>query len=199
MIDDTAVERFWTKVDRSAGPEGCWLWTAATWKPPSTYGQFPHRGKLLRAHRVSYELAHGPIPEGLVVCHTCDTPRCVNPSHLWVGTNADNTRDRDRKGRHRWRKTKGPITEAMVQRMRDLRQQGWTYAAIAAEVGVSTGVAYRRAYTPREPKATCPKGHPRAGNTLGNRGCATCGRLQSRDYQRRRRAALREGRSWPPA
>jgi len=86
--------RFWTKVDKSGD---CWLWTAARWD--TGYGQFMVGGKLRGAHRVSYELAKGPIPAGMLVCHTCDNPRCVRPSHLWLGTVRDNAQDAARKGR----------------------------------------------------------------------------------------------------
>lgn len=92
------ADRFWEKVDKSGD---CWLWTAATafWG----YGVFqlgrgPGEG-IVRAHRWSWEQAHGPIPDGLFVCHHCDTPACVRPSHLFLGTNADNLGDMGRKGR----------------------------------------------------------------------------------------------------
>src|SRR5690349_19581225 len=92
-------ERFWAKVEKT---DGCWLWTAATF--PGGYGLFK-RGTLSsaspeRAHRLSFEMAHGRPPKrGLLVCHTCDNPRCVRPEHLWEGTVSENAQDAVSKGR----------------------------------------------------------------------------------------------------
>lgn len=84
----------------SAEPNtGCLLWTGAAW--PTGYGKFSIRGRLCRAHRVSWEIAHGPIPDGLLVRHDCDTPSCVNPDHLRLGTDAENSRDKVSRGRNR--------------------------------------------------------------------------------------------------
>lgn len=70
----------------------CWEWTAA--KNNIGYGMFRWAQGIMRtAHRVSYELHKGPIPQGQVVCHTCDNPKCVNPDHLWTGTLKDNAQD----------------------------------------------------------------------------------------------------------
>jgi hypothetical protein len=85
--------RFWAKVDKTGK---CWLWTGATYGPG--YGHFKLAGKARGAHRVAWLLAHGEWPK-LHVLHTCDTPRCVRPDHLFIGTDADNAADRDAKGR----------------------------------------------------------------------------------------------------
>lgn len=95
MPQDTAT-RFWSKVEKT---EGCWLWHGATFR--RGYGAFQLNGKPHKAHRIAYELTYGPIPASLFCCHTCDNPSCVRPDHLWLGTNAENLRDRDRKGRAR--------------------------------------------------------------------------------------------------
>ena len=93
------------KLDGKYIPEpnsGCWLWMGATDK--DGYGGFWDGRKTRRAHRASWELANGEIPEGLCVLHSCDVRSCVNPAHLWLGTNQENTADRDAKGRQ----AKGP-------------------------------------------------------------------------------------------
>ena len=101
-------QRFWSKVDTSGGPTACWPWTAVC--NGAGYGRFwLNRGQYL-AHRRSYERTAGPIPAGMHVCHTCDNPPCVNPGHLFLGTNLDNIADRHSKGRSR-----GPAPEAMPQ------------------------------------------------------------------------------------
>lgn len=81
-------ERFMEKVDLS--DDGCWLWTAAVTRTEAPYGVFWLDRKQVPAHRVSYEIHVGPIPEGLHLDHLCRNPRCVNPDHLEPVTNAEN-------------------------------------------------------------------------------------------------------------
>ena len=92
----TLEERFWAKVNKN-GPGGCWDWTGC--KAGRGYGYFYAGKKMKYAHRTSWELHNGPIPKGLCVLHKCDRPACVNPSCLFLGTQADNMKDKAEKGR----------------------------------------------------------------------------------------------------
>ena len=95
MIDHTTKKRFWSKV-RIVG-SGCWHWTGA--RTSSGYGNFWLQGKYASAHRMSWLLNQGNIPNGLCVLHSCDNRRCVNPDHLWLGSKRDNSLDASQKGR----------------------------------------------------------------------------------------------------
>jgi len=94
------MERFEAKYIPEPN-SGCWLWTASCWE--NGYGQIslPNTFKIVGAHVASWMLHQGPIPEGLFVCHSCDMPPCVNPEHLFLGTQKENMQDAARKGRCR--------------------------------------------------------------------------------------------------
>jgi len=110
----TVADRFWSKVQCLPGP--CWLWTGT--RQHNGYGRILVDGRMRQAHRVSYELTFGPVPAGLQVCHKCDNPPCVNPDHLFVGTQSDNLFDQGRKGRNALQVD--PSRSVLAQRRREM-------------------------------------------------------------------------------
>ena len=96
-ISEKMRTAFWAKVD-VRGDDECWIWKGSL--AGNGYGAIHGPKRNERAHRVSYVIAHGLIPAGMYVCHTCDNHVCVNPKHLWLGTARDNMVDMERKGRH---------------------------------------------------------------------------------------------------
>lgn len=101
FVSRPLCDRFWEKVDTNGGPDACWLWLGSL--NIKGYGQIlrEKNGKLVLATHVSWEFKHEkPFPSGKMCCHTCDTPACVNPLHLWIGDARLNTLDAMAKGRH---------------------------------------------------------------------------------------------------
>lgn len=127
-------ERFWEKVDKSGE---CWLWTAAMLK--TGYGSIRVNGKGERAHRVAYELEIGPIPHGMLLRHSCDNPKCVNPAHLIVGTKRENTQDALDRGQHLTgeRDPKCKLSKDAVLTIRIAANNGVPGAFLAKQFGIS--------------------------------------------------------------
>jgi len=142
-VIDTILERI--TIDESTG---CWLWTGS--KNQLGYGMIQRRNKEvgilnLSAHRASYEHHKGPIPDGMKVCHTCDVRHCVNPAHLWLGTQADNMQDMQDKGRQRYGGTLGyhrPTTFPEAKLI-EIANDNRPPAELAAEHGVTVSTVYR--------------------------------------------------------
>jgi hypothetical protein len=131
--------RFWEKVQTRPGQ--CWLWQGPC--NGRGYGKFKlRRGIRVAAHRLSWELIHGPIPAGMWVLHRCDVKACVNPEHLWLGTATDNARDRSHKGRNRdqrgERNTSARLRLADVEAIRRQYAMGSTSQyQLARDYGIS--------------------------------------------------------------
>lgn len=129
----TPEQRFWSKVQKS---DGCWEWQGQ--RNHKGYGELSINSRWIKAHRYSWALVHGEIPARMQVCHRCDNRCCVNPDHLFVGTNGDNQVDAVRKGRN-------PIAQLNEQLVREIRTLAptKTKAEIARTIGVSWSAVHR--------------------------------------------------------
>lgn len=159
-----AIGRFQSKVDKTPGqgPQGeCWEWAA--YRNKFGYGQFYDGQRLMQAHRFIWQHTHGPIPDGMLVCHKCDNPPCCNPDHLFLGTDLDNMHDMSAKGRH-WLQQhpekashfqlpstqkgeqhwKAKLTDDAVQEMRRLYyEERQTFAELARQFKIHRSTARR--------------------------------------------------------
>lgn len=129
-------ERFWAKVDKR-GDDDCWEWTS--YRNRKGYGGLCRKGRSnFLAHRAAWEIAYGEIPDGLCVLHRCDNPPCVNPSHLWLGTNADNVADRESKGRNKimYGEAHG-MAKLTIAQVETIRASSTSLRELAAQFGVS--------------------------------------------------------------
>ena len=167
----TLADRFWERVDRNGtapshvvelGP--CWLWTGARLKLANgalSYGSIGERKDVRHlAHRVSWKLHFGDVPEGMCVCHKCDNPQCVRPDHLFLGTQQDNMADKLAKGRAVFNRfptgeahPNAKADEETVRTIRELRGAGLSLAKIGARVGLHASTVHDivRATTWRTP------------------------------------------------
>jgi len=147
-------DRFWAKVDMP-DPIECWEWQGMKKPGWGGYGLFWFDGTSQnKAHRTAWNLIYGDIPDGLGVLHTCDNPSCVNPLHLWLGTQRDNRLDMENKGRSRIvrgsKNCRCKLSEDKVRKMRLLRSQGVLGKDVANRFDISTSavsqVANRRTW-----------------------------------------------------
>lgn len=146
----SAEDRFWSRTDKTGpipahrpelGP--CWLWIGPVSK--AGYGQISVANKRQYAHRFSYELHQGSLDANMSVCHHCDTPRCVNPNHLFSGTKGENSDDMVSKERqaHGTRNKRAKLNEADIKRIRDLAQVGLNTIQLADMFGVADSTISR--------------------------------------------------------
>lgn len=134
-------KRFWSQVAKK-GPDDCWEWLGSKAGKYREYGRMKFGDRVEGAHRVSWILHNGPIPDGLDVLHKCDNAGCVNPAHLWLGTHTDNMRDKMRKGRggHQIGEVNhaAKLTEQDVLEIREWLKQGMSQREAARRKGVSS-------------------------------------------------------------
>lgn len=166
-VSQATLDRFLAKVQKSPDPDGCWLWTAGRFK--KGYGGFYVDGQMVRAHRFAYEQFVGPVPDGLMVLHTCDVYTCVRPTHLYAGTREQNTADAVERGRFASgdrngartrpernavrlypervargeRANKSHLTDADVRAIRDLHAGGMTQTDLARRYGIHQGTVWK--------------------------------------------------------
>jgi hypothetical protein len=145
----TLANKFWARVPllyRNAD-DRCWKW--AGWCFPQGYGRlYDENRKSLRAHRVSWALHYGPVPKGMSVLHHCDNPPCVNPRHLFLGTQTDNQVDMNQKGRRGKPKAIGvrnpnaKLTECDIRVIRKLAAEGFSQRELATNFCVHHSSIY---------------------------------------------------------
>lgn len=111
------IERFWSKVDVK-GEDECWEWKKC--KDKDGYGQYQINKKKYLSHRISWILENGDIPKKMCICHKCDNPSCVNPNHLFLGTNKNNSEDMTNKNRQAKGENQGlhKLTEKQILEIR---------------------------------------------------------------------------------
>lgn len=139
----TTEQRFWSKVRKV---DECWVWTAsASHDGYGAFGVGGRKGGMVRAHRFSYSLTHGPIPDGKMVLHRCDNRRCVNPNHLFLGDAKSNGEDMAKKDRstHGERNPRVKLSEGEVCEMRGYYSRG---RGTLKDLGLRYGVAKSTAH-----------------------------------------------------
>jgi hypothetical protein len=207
-FNDTLIERFWPKVDKKGpipknrpdlGP--CWIWTGSISNQNTKnkrYGNIYAWGKGRRAHRVAYRLFIEEFDENLKICHHCDNPTCVNPKHLFLGTQKDNVRDCLSKGR-----AEASVGRKNANKERCIHGHEFTKentyfrplggrSCIACEK-IRQAKKPRKERTIRPKKIVCPKGHSYQGynlmiDYLGNQRCRACSTILRKNREAKTKA-----------
>lgn len=145
MACASLAEKLAAYSDRSGGTESCWPWLAATQR--HGYGKVsdPERKRDVAAHRASWELVNGPIPDGMEICHSCDNPPCINPAHLFLCSHSENMADMRSKGRSG--RTSLPGSQNPIAKLNECEVADILSALAAGERGSSIARRYRVSHT----------------------------------------------------
>lgn len=138
------IERFHEKWNYNV-ENGCWEWIAATMGKGYGFIKIPKTRKQIGAHRLSYLIHQGDIPEGMLVCHTCDNVKCVKPSHLFLGTQSDNLQDMKNKDRHLKgdRNSRSKLNDDIVRQIHKLSSEGLSQGKIAKIFKLSQSTVWK--------------------------------------------------------
>jgi len=139
---DEFAGQFWMRAQKTEDANECWIWCST--KDRNGYGIFSFGGEVYRAHRIAYELSNGAFPARMLVCHYCDNPACVNPNHLFIGTQKENMSDCASKGRKPSfcgeKNSRHKVTALQVEQIRrEYSRGGVTQKELGCKYGISRG------------------------------------------------------------
>jgi hypothetical protein len=192
-MDEKTILRFFRHVDISNDPDTCWLWNR---KKSKRYGYIKISGKSITASRFSYEIFKGKIPDHLFVCHTCDTPRCVNPLHLFLGTASDNAQDSIKKNRNYF------ASKTYCKHGHPYSPENTKITTLGGRACKTCAAAYHgNHYDPKPKRTTCKHGHPLSLENVyfhkatrskphGWRACKICQARYMKKYNQKQRSSM---------
>lgn len=130
--------KFWAKVPSNKDSNECWEWLGT--KSSDGYAELKYKRKHIRANRIMWEMVNGQIPNGMIICHRCDNPACVNPHHLFLGTQMDNMHDKIAKGRHSYGENH-KLHKLTIRQVKQIRKQVSERTATMSQIARNMNVS----------------------------------------------------------